>query len=193
MPAHFNTLSTVLGSAETYQRRTSIIPTKIAIPRRKAANNGSASLDLVGDLPNLAAALPGQIFQRPPAAGGEYRHRAEQLLEGAGGAGIETAIGAVGQAGDLPEGKSGERVVSLVEHERRHAENAELAGKRSEGIDIFLDAVADDLFQQFSRDAAASGGDLGVPPRSTLMALALEEVCRRAMATDTSCTTLRLP
>lgn len=65
----------------------------------------------------------------------------------------------------------------------------ELVGEHAICVADVLDAVADDLFQQFSRDAAASGGALSVPPRSTLMALALEEVCRRAMATDTSSTT----
>jgi hypothetical protein len=65
----------------------------------------------------------------------------------------------------------------------------ELVGEHAICVADVLDAVADALFQQFSRDAAASGGALCVPPRSTLMALALEEVCRRAMATDTSSTT----
>ena len=47
-----------------------------------------------------------------------------------------------------------------------------------------LNAIADELFLEYSRDAKASNGELPVPPRSTLMALALEEVCRRANSTD---------
>ncbi len=65
----------------------------------------------------------------------------------------------------------------------------ELVGEHALCVADVLDAVADDLFHQFARDAEASGGATSVPPRSTLMALALEEVCRRAMATDTSSTT----
>jgi hypothetical protein len=64
----------------------------------------------------------------------------------------------------------------------------ELVGEHAICVADVLNAVADDLFHQFSRDAAASDGALTVPPRSTLMALALEEVCRRALATDASST-----
>jgi hypothetical protein len=64
----------------------------------------------------------------------------------------------------------------------------ELVGEHAICVADVLNAVADDLFHQFSRDAAASDGALAVPPRSTLMALALEEVCRRALATDASST-----
>jgi hypothetical protein len=60
----------------------------------------------------------------------------------------------------------------------------ELVGDRAVTVADVLDAVADELFQRHVRDAAASNGALPVPPRSTLMALALEEVCRRALATD---------
>jgi hypothetical protein len=64
----------------------------------------------------------------------------------------------------------------------------ELVGEHAICVADVLDAVADELFHQFARDAERSEGALGVPPRSTLMALALEEVCRRAMATDTATT-----
>ncbi len=65
----------------------------------------------------------------------------------------------------------------------------ELVGEHAICVADVLDAVADELFHQHRRDAAASNGALPVPPRSTLMALALVEVCRRAMATDGPSTT----
>jgi hypothetical protein len=64
----------------------------------------------------------------------------------------------------------------------------ELVGEHAICVADVLNAIADDLFHQHTRDAAASNGALRVPPRSTLMALALEEVCRRALATDASST-----
>lgn len=64
----------------------------------------------------------------------------------------------------------------------------ELVGEHAICVADVLNAIADDLFHQHTRDAAASGGAVSVPPRSTLLALALEEVCRRAVATDASST-----
>lgn len=64
----------------------------------------------------------------------------------------------------------------------------ELVGERAITVADVLDAVADELFAQYHRDAAASDGAIQVPPRATLMALALEEVCRRALATDAGST-----
>ena len=64
----------------------------------------------------------------------------------------------------------------------------ELVGERAICVADVLDAVADELFHRFARDAEASDGAIAVPPRPTLVALALEEVCRRAMATDTTST-----
>jgi hypothetical protein len=64
----------------------------------------------------------------------------------------------------------------------------ELVGEHAIGVADVLNAVADELFHQHSRDAAASDGAVPVPPRATLLALALEEVCRRALATDASST-----
>lgn len=62
----------------------------------------------------------------------------------------------------------------------------ELVGEHAICVADVLNAIADDLFHQHTRDAAASNGALSVPPRSTLMALALEEVCRRALATSST-------
>ena len=65
----------------------------------------------------------------------------------------------------------------------------ELVGEHAICVADVLNAVADELFHQFSKDADVTDGALRIPPRSTLMALALEEVCRRALATDASSTT----
>lgn len=64
----------------------------------------------------------------------------------------------------------------------------ELAGERALTVHDTLHAVADELFHQFHQDRAQFP-ELQVPARSTLLALALEEVCRRALAVDRSCTT----
>ena len=47
-----------------------------------------------------------------------------------------------------------------------------------------LQAIADELFEQYTRDHNVSGGELPVPPRSTLLALALEEMARRSLGVD---------
>jgi hypothetical protein len=59
----------------------------------------------------------------------------------------------------------------------------ELTGEHALTVHDTLNAIADELFHQYSRDRATFP-ELQVPPRSTLLALALEEVCRRAMAVD---------
>jgi hypothetical protein len=63
----------------------------------------------------------------------------------------------------------------------------ELAGERGLVTTEVLNAIADELFEQFSRDHRACP-ELEIPDRATLMALALEEACRRAMAVDLSST-----
>ena len=64
----------------------------------------------------------------------------------------------------------------------------ELAGERALTVHDTLHAVADELFHQYSRDREQFP-ELTIPSRSTLLALALEEVCRRALAVDRSSTT----
>jgi hypothetical protein len=59
----------------------------------------------------------------------------------------------------------------------------ELAGEHALTVHDTLNAIADELFHQYSRDRKTFP-ELQVPPRSTLLALALEEVCRRALAVD---------
>jgi hypothetical protein len=63
----------------------------------------------------------------------------------------------------------------------------ELAGEHALTVHDTLNAIADELFHQFSRDHETFP-ELQVPPRSTLLALALEEVCRRALAVDRAST-----
>ena len=55
----------------------------------------------------------------------------------------------------------------------------ELVGDRAIVVRESLEAIADELFRDCSRDHAANP-ELEVPNRSTLLALALEELCRRA-------------
>ena len=63
----------------------------------------------------------------------------------------------------------------------------ELAGERALSVHDTLNAVADELFHQYRRDHETFP-ELGVPDRATLLALALEEVCRRALAVDRAST-----
>ncbi len=52
-----------------------------------------------------------------------------------------------------------------------------------------LQSIADELFEQYTRDHNASTGELPVPPRSTLLALALEEMARRSLGVDPAAST----
>lgn len=63
----------------------------------------------------------------------------------------------------------------------------ELVGEHALTVHDTLNAIADELFHQYRRDHEAFP-ELQVPPRSTLLALALEEVCRRALAVDRAST-----
>jgi hypothetical protein len=55
----------------------------------------------------------------------------------------------------------------------------ELVGDRALVVRESLEAIADELFREYSRDHAANP-ELEVPNRATLLALALEELCCRA-------------
>jgi hypothetical protein len=44
----------------------------------------------------------------------------------------------------LLEAEFGDRIVALVEHERRHAQHPEFAGNVAQLVDVLLDAVADE-------------------------------------------------
>jgi hypothetical protein len=59
----------------------------------------------------------------------------------------------------------------------------ELAGERALTVHDTLHAVADELCHQYRKDREQFP-ELQIPARSTLLALALEEVCRRALAVD---------
>ena len=58
-----------------------------------------------------------------------------------------------------------------------------LVGDAAATVGQTLESLADDLFHRFRRDAVADP-TLPMPCRATLMALALAEACRRALATD---------
>lgn len=61
----------------------------------------------------------------------------------------------------------------------------ELVGDHALVVRQSLEAIADELFREYSRDHATNP-ELEVPTRPTLLALALEELCRRAAGTATS-------
>ncbi len=64
----------------------------------------------------------------------------------------------------------------------------ELTGDHALSVHDALHAVADELFHQHTRDRAELP-ELEIPSRNTLLALALEEVCRRALAVDRASST----
>jgi hypothetical protein len=66
--------------------------------------------------------------------------------------------------------------------------SATLTAEVAEGVIAALGRVADQLFRQHTRDHAVTP-DLPVPSRSTLLALALGEVCRRSGAVDVTSST----
>jgi hypothetical protein len=61
---------------------------------------------------------------------------------------------------------------------------AQLVGADGLLVHQTIDTVADELFRRFSVDERLSAVDLRAPSRTTLEALALVEICRRAMAID---------
>ena len=65
-----------------------------------------------------------------------------------------------------------------------------------EWAEVFTDAVrkqADRLFRRYAQDEEATGGDLPIPSRSALEALAVVELIRRAIAADAAGTRLSAP
>ena len=60
----------------------------------------------------------------------------------------------------------------------------ELTGDDALLVETAVNQVADELFRDAVRDHNASGGELPVPERATLRALALVELCRRGLAVD---------
>ena len=60
----------------------------------------------------------------------------------------------------------------------------ELTGDDALLVESAIDQVADQLFRDAVRDHNATGGELAVPDRATLRALALVELCRRGLAVD---------
>ena len=63
----------------------------------------------------------------------------------------------------------------------------ELCGERALTVHDTLHAVADELFHQYTKDREQFP-EIEIPSRATLLALALEEVCRRALAVDRTST-----
>lgn len=103
----------------------------------------SATLYLPRDLENVSLAAARVIFQRLTTPRREYGNGPQQFSQRIGAAGVEAAVSAARELGDLLERICGALVISFMKHEHRHTMNAKLAGQRSKAIDIFLHAVAD--------------------------------------------------
>lgn len=120
-------------------------------------------------LDDLIAAAPGTVF-------GRWRDDVTAL------AALLDPDGSHDPAGDAATDK-----LTLSPSDRFMLGRFELSGERALTVHDTLHAVADELFHQYSKDRAQFP-ELEVPSRSTLLAHALEEVCRRALAVDRAST-----
>mgnify|MGYP001499261005 CR=1 FL=1 len=85
-----------------------------------------------------------------------HTHRSWELRSGAG---VEAAIGAARETGDLAEGALGARVGALLEQEHRHTQQGQLAGAPAQIVDVLLHAVADIDQRIDAADAGRIGGN----------------------------------
>lgn len=76
------------------------------------------------------------------------------------------------------------RLSKAVTIDNTHVLKAQLHGLDGEIVFQTIDAIADELFRQHRDDEHLAPGDLRTPPRTTLEALALVEMARRARAVD---------
>ncbi|MGB6057643.1 MAG: hypothetical protein WBF71_05215, partial [Microthrixaceae bacterium] len=67
--------------------------------------------------------------------------------------------------------------------------NGQLNAANAATVTEAIEAVTDELFRSRQRDAEATGGELEIPDRATLRAMALVEICRRATARKVGDTT----
>ena len=70
---------------------------------------------------------------------------------------------------------------------------ATLIGAGAEAAKQCIDRVADELFRQYTSDHAITGGEVAIPNRATLRALAFIEICRRATAAQNAETSSTRP
>ena len=103
-------------------------------------------------------------------------------------------VRALGELADMdgphdPDAELLKNKLTLSESDRFGLLRGEFTADRFITIHDTLHAIADELHEQYTHDHNVSNGALPVPPRSTLMALALEEMARRALATDPATTT----
>ena len=90
-----------------------------------------------------APSLRCEIGERLDAARRIDRSRAQQLGQFMRRGKVEAAIGSAREPRDLAERLLGDRVVALLKHEGRHAEQPELAGRGRQIVDRFFHRVAD--------------------------------------------------
>lgn len=116
-------------------------------------------------LEDLIAAAPGTVF-------GRWRADVTAL------AALLDPDGSHDPADDLSANR-----LTLSPSDRFMLGRFELTGERALTVHDTLHAVADELFHQHERDRQQFP-ELEMPNRATLLAMALEEVCRRALAVD---------
>ena len=87
-------------------------------------------------------------------------------------------------AHDPAEDLARNRLTKADTIEETYLLKAQLVGADGLLVHQTIDAVADELFRRCSADEQLAAVDLRTPARTTLEALALVEICRRAMAVD---------
>lgn len=128
--------------------------------------NLDAITPVLGD---LIEAAPGTVFSR-------WRDDVTAL------AGLLDPDGSHDPASDIAANK-----LSMSPSDRFMLGRFELTGERALTVHDTLHAVADELFHQYSKDREHFP-EVEIPGRASLLALALEEVCRRALAVDRAST-----
>ncbi len=103
-------------------------------------------------------------------------------------------VRALGEAADMdgprdPDADLLKNKLTLSESDHFGLVRGEFTADRFITIHDTLHSIADELFEQYTRDHNVSGGELPVPPRSTLLALALEEMARRSLGVDPASST----
>ncbi|MGB3410194.1 MAG: hypothetical protein WBA45_03275, partial [Microthrixaceae bacterium] len=93
------------------------------------------------------------------------------------------------QDGSEPDGGEGRNRLSFGVSDKFTLLNGQLNAANAATVTEAIEAVTDELFRSRQRDAETTGGELEIPDRATLRALALTEICRRATAKPVGSTT----
>jgi len=171
---------------------------EVGISGRAGAQMVAVARALRTELPVTAAALvSGEIgFEHArvmagavnPRIASEFRQVEEELIDQAAGMVFEawrthvrTVAALLDQDGgyDPDEDVYANRLTVRGTSEGTDV-SGRLVGPAAVTVREAIEQTADDLYKLWAADADATGGEIAIPNRATLRALALEELCRRA-------------